>query len=135
VRLLAMDGRTVVGQVGIDGRVINVGGQVVSVFGLIDLAVHPSRRGNRIGSRILAEAERIARAYERDFLVLMADRHDLYLREGYRRVQPALTRWLAIEDRQSVKLMDRDLSECFMIKPLTEKMWPAGVIDLLGYLF
>jgi hypothetical protein len=65
----------------------------------------------------------------------MADRHDLYLKEGYDRVQPALTKWLAIEDRQSVGLMTRDLSDCFMVKPLTEKRWPAGMIDMLGYLF
>ncbi len=135
VRLLAMDERSVVAQVGIDARVITAGGTTVSIFGLIDLAVHPARRGNRIATRLLAEAERIARAGEREFLVAMADRHDLYLKEGYVRVQPALTKWLAIEDRQSVELMTRDLSDCFMVKPLTEKSWPAGTIDMLGYVF
>ncbi len=88
MRLLAMDGGSVVGQVGVDGRVVNVGGTLVSIFGLIDLAV-----------------------------------------------QPAFTQWLAIEDRQSVELTDQDLSDCFLAKPLTEKTWPAGRIDMLGYLF
>lgn len=50
LRLLAMDGESVAGQVGIDGRIVNVGGTVVSIFGLIDLAVHPARRGQRIGA-------------------------------------------------------------------------------------
>jgi predicted N-acetyltransferase YhbS len=135
LRLLAMDGGAVIGQVGIDARVINVGGAIVPIFGLIDLAVHPARRGKRVGTLLLGESERIARFYEREFLVLMADRHDLYLKEGYRRVQPALTKWLAIEDRQSVELTIQDLSNCFMAKPLTEKRWPAGMIDMLGYLF
>lgn len=135
VRLLAMDEGSVVAQVGIDGRVVTVGDTIVSIFGLIDLAVHPARRGKRIAAQLLTEAERIARAGEREFLVLMADRHDLYLKEGYDRVQPVLAKWLAIEDRKSVKLMTRDLSDCFMVKPLTEKSWPAGTIDMLGYLF
>jgi GNAT superfamily N-acetyltransferase len=135
VRLVAMDEGSVVGQVGIDGRIVNVGGTIVSIFGIIDLAVRPEMRGKRIGTQLLAEAERIARAGEREFLVAMADRHDLYLKEGYVRVQPALTKWLAVEDRQSVELMTRDLSGCFMVKPLAEKSWPAGTIDMLGYLF
>lgn len=135
VRLLAMDGELLVGQVGIDGRIINVEGTTVSIFGLIDMAVHPSRRGKGVGTLLLVQAERIARAYEREFLVLMADRHDLYLKEGFTRVQPALTKWLAIEDRHSVELMTRDLSDCFMAKPLTERTWPMGIIDMLGYLF
>ena len=135
VRLLAMEGRTVVGQVAIDSRVINVGGAVVTIFGLIDLAVDPSKRGKRIGTMLLEEAERIACAYQREFLVVMADRHSIYLKAGFRRVQPALTKLLAIEDRQSVALIDRDLSDCFLAKPLTERMWPAGMIDLLGYVF
>ncbi len=135
VRLLAMDGESVVGQVGIDVRVVNVGGTIVSILGLIDLAVHPESRGNGIGTQLLSEAERIGRACEREFLVLMADRHDLYLKQGYCRVQPALTKWLAIENRQSVELMDKDLSDCFMVKPLAGRKWPAGMIDMLGYLF
>ena len=135
VRLLAMDGGSLIGQVGIDGRVVNVGGAVVSIFGLIDLAVHPARRGQGVGTLLLAEAERIARASKREFLVLMADRYDLYLKEGYSRVQPALTKWLAIEDRNSIALISKDLSHCFMAKPLTERTWPKGMIDMLGYLF
>ena len=135
VRLLAMDGQSVVGQVAIDSRVINVGGTVVSIFGLIDLAVNPSQRGKRIGTTLLAEAERTACTYQREFLIVMADRHDIYMKSGYHRVQPALTKLLAIEDRQSAALIERDLSDCFLAKPLTERMWPAGMIDLLGYVF
>ncbi|HTU26021.1 MAG TPA: GNAT family N-acetyltransferase [Pirellulales bacterium] len=134
-RLLAVDGGSVVAQVGIDARVITVGGTTVSIFGLIDTAVHPARRGQGVATRLLAEVERIARAGQREFLVLMAGRHDLYLKAGYNRVHPALTRWLAIENRQSVELLTRDLSDCFMAKPLTEKSWPTGTIDMLGYVF
>lgn len=134
-RLLAMEGESVIGQVGIDGRVINVGGTVVSILGLIDLAVLPAKRGQGVGTQLLAEAERIARAGGQEFLVLMADRHDLYRKAGYRRIQPARTKWLAIEDRRSVMVIDRDLSDCFMAKPLTDRTWPEGLIDMLGYLF
>lgn len=134
-RLMAMDAERVVGQVGVDGRIINVGGEVLSIFGVIELAVRSSCRGRGIGTMLLSEVERIARSANRDFLVVMADRHDIYLKEGYRRILPARTRLLAIENRQSVDVVENDLSNCFMVKPLTDKPWPKGTIDMLGYVF
>ena len=135
LRILAMDAGIVVGQVSIDGRIINVGGKVLSIFGVLDVAVSSDRQGNGIASTLLAEVERLARTGNREFLVVMADRQNVYLKNGYSRVQPARTKLLAIEDRQSVAVIEKDLSSCFMIKPLTERAWPQGTIDLLGYVF
>ena len=135
LRLLAHQMGALVGQLGIDCRIISVGGTVLNIFGIIDLCVRTDRRGRGIASALLAEAEGVASRAGRDFLVLMTDRHQFYERNGFQRVQPASTKLLAIEDRQSAALIEKDLSECFMIKPLHGKTWPHGQIDMLGYLF
>lgn len=134
-RVLAVEGESVLGQLGIDGRIINVGGSVLTIFGIIDVCVRPDRQGEGLASQLLAEAEGLARDAGRDFLVLIADRHDLYERHGFASVTPANVKWLAIEDRFSVTLLEEDLSGCFLVKPLCTTHWPTGQIDMLGYLF
>ncbi len=134
-RLLFWTDGKLVAQLGIDSRVINVDGRILKIFGVIDLCVHPEHRGRGIASQLLSKAEEIARSSHRDFLVLMGDRHDLYLRSGFLRVEPAVTRWLAIDERRTVDVFLRDLSDCFLVKSLSGQPWPAGEIDLLGYLF
>lgn len=134
-RLIALEGDSVLGQLGIDCRIMNVGGQILNIFGGIDLCVHPDRRGSGVASKLLVAAEKIAMNSSQDFMVLLADQHDLYEQHGYQHVQPAKTKWLAIEERKSIKLIERDLGDCFMVKSLSEKLWPSGEIDFLGYLF
>ena len=132
-RLIALHGETLIAQVGIDFRVVNVAGVTLNVCGLIDLCVHPDHRNAGLAGSLLEVAQEMARNV--DFLVLMADRHDLYLRQGYERLLAAPTKWLAIEDRSSIAVIERDMSDCFMVKPLADRKWPPGQIDMLGYLF
>lgn len=134
-RLLLWKAGELVGQLGVDSRVINIEGNVLGIFGIIDLCVHPREQGVGIASSLLSKVEEIGRLYHRDHLVLMADRHDLYIRSGFNRVEPALTKWLAIDDRKSVSVIQRDMAGCFLIKPLSTQPWPSGEIDMLGYLF
>lgn len=134
-RLLAFDDDNVIGQAGLDVRIINVGGTVLKIFGVIDVFVQPEHRGRGVASALMTQVEKLAIESGRDFLVLIAERHDLYLRHGFRRVQPANVKWLAIEDRASVTLLEEDLSDCFMMKPVGPLAWPKGQIDMMGYLF
>ncbi|MGI3902850.1 MAG: GNAT family N-acetyltransferase [Janthinobacterium lividum] len=134
-RLVAVKDRKVVGQLGLDYRAIRVGDQVIGISGIIDLCVRRTHQGNGIGSALLQRAEIHAREGNVPFMVLMADKPDLYKRNGFVNIHPAFTKWLGIEDRASNSLIDRDLSDCFMAKALTNVSWPSGTIDLLGYLF
>ena len=134
-RYLAFDGETLMGQLGVDHRVIRVGGEIVRIFGIIDLCVTQSHRNAGIATQLLAQVEGLATPANVDFLVLMGDIDTLYLRNGFQHVTPAPTKWLAVEDVESVSVIERDLSDCFLIKPLNNKQWPAGQIDMLGYLF
>ena len=135
VRILALEEDSLVGQIGIDCRVINVSGTVLKIFGILDVCVHPDQRNAGIATKLLKIAEELARQSDQDFMVLMASKYAFYGRCGYQRVQPAPTKWLAIEDCQSVKLLEEDLSDCFMVNQLGGTPWPAGQIDLLGYKF
>lgn len=134
-RIIAVKDGRVVGQLGLDYRAIRIGDEIFGISGIIDLCVRREHQGCGIGSALILEAEAQARKGEVPFIVLMADQPNLYRRHGFMSVAPANTKWLGIEDRSSLSLIERDLSECFMAKALTDAPWPPGTIDLLGYLF
>lgn len=69
-----------------------------------------------------------------DFAFLLADDHRLYLKQGYELLDRHCT-FLGIDEHQSLGQLERDLSDCLMVKPLGERPWPTGEIDFLGYLF
>jgi len=132
-RIVAHAGNILIGQVGIDRRVISVDGKILKIIGMIDLCVAKEYRGQGIGTALIEQVEK--RSEGRDFIVLMADNPEIYKQAGYSRLQHASTKWLAIEDLASHSIIERNLSDCFMYKPLLQQDWPPGKIDLLGYLF
>ncbi|OXS99072.1 GNAT family N-acetyltransferase [Notoacmeibacter marinus] len=134
-RYLAFEGETVIGQLGVDHRVIRVGGNIIRIFGIIDLCVRLAHRGAGLASDLLKQVESLAAASNVDFLVLMGDVDTLYIANGFHHVNPAMTKWLAVEDVESVTIIERDLSDCFLVKPLRHTRWPVGNIDMIGYLF
>ncbi|WP_428375088.1 GNAT family N-acetyltransferase [Lichenicoccus sp.] len=74
-------------RVELDYRVIRVGAEGVCICGLIDLCVRKHCRGRGIGSRLLEEGEGQARKAGVAFMVLMANRRDIYSRHGLEHVQ------------------------------------------------
>ena len=134
-RLLLRRMGRLIGHVGLDHRVIRVGETVTRVTGIIDLCVDPDHRCVGRGSALLAFAENLVRRGQTDYMILFADRADLYLRNGYHSVEPAMVMWLAIDERASHSMQRRDFSGTFMAKALSDGPFPRGEIDLLGYLF
>ncbi|WP_172299989.1 GNAT family N-acetyltransferase [Pseudoruegeria sp. HB172150] len=132
-RLLAFENDRLVGHVGLDFRVITVGGTLYEIVGIIDLCVAADRRGLKIGTALVRASETFD--VGRDFSLLFADDHRVYEANGYQRIVPAHTRWLAIDELRSHSVIERDLHDCFMAKSLGTTPWPRGEIDLLGYLF
>ncbi len=136
MRVIARDGGAIVGQAGLDVRNINVGGTILKVAGVIDLCVHPDRRRRGLGSGMLGALEgHVSGSGGVDFLILMADDPSLYLSNGYRTLAEADTTWLALHQGRSVGLKHEDLGGVFQVKPVGAAAWPAGPIDMLGYLF
>lgn len=134
-RLIQRHDGEVVGQLGLDHRVIRVDGDVLRVLGIIDLCVAPHlRRGGR-ASALLEAAAQVAAKARAEFTILFADNPGVYARNGYRPVKPAMIRWLAVEDRRSCSVQERDFSGTLMVRPVAGAEFPRGPIDLLGYLF
>lgn len=134
-RVLMWRGNSLIGYAGLDHRVIRIGDAVTRVTGIVDLCVDPSYWHIGRGSALLQFAETLARGGQSTFMILFADRTDLYLRNGYRAIEPAVLTWLAIEERTSHSMQRRDFSGTFMVKEITDIAFPSGEIDLLGYLF
>lgn len=134
-RLLLWSGRTLIGHAGLDHRVIRLGDSVTRITGIIDLCVDPSYWHVGRGSALLQFAELLARRGQSEFMILFADRADLYSRNGYQPIEPAVVTWLAIDERSSHSMQRRDFSGTFMAKAISENPFPQGEIDLLGYLF
>lgn len=132
-RIVAYNSDRLIAQVGLDRRVINIADHHIKIVGIIDLCVAEEYRQRGIGKALLQSVEDCSD--DREFAVLMADNKTIYTESGYISLKPALTKWLAIDDLRTHSVMERDLSDCFMYKPLFDGSWPDGKIDLLGYLF
>jgi len=134
-RLLLRRKGKLIGNAGLDHRVIRVGETVTRVTGIVDLCVDPDHCHVGRGSTLLAFAENLARRGQTEHMILFADRSDLYERNGYRAVEPAMVTWLALDERASHSMQRRDFSGTFMVKTLSDEPFPRGEIELLGYLF
>jgi predicted N-acetyltransferase YhbS len=133
-RYLAIHEHNVVGMVGIDHRMISVGGKPVSIFGVIDLCVLPEFRKHGIGASLMKEAEQLAQESSIDFIVLLADNHSLYKRLGFE-VQDNDCTWLRIDEFKNHGIAEENLGNELMVKAVGDAGWPEGAVDFLGYLF
>ena len=70
----------------------------------------------------------------KSFASAMADDRRLYEQTGCSLRPHANTKSLALDALKSHSVIERDLSEIYIDKCLAEKRWPAGSLDLLGYL-
>lgn len=135
LRLLLKKDGVLIGHLGLEHRIIRVADHVLRVVGVIDLCVAPASRRRGRASKLLRTAEAIARRAGAGYVILFADRTEIYLRNGYRPVIPSLVTWLAIDDRTSHGMMTRDFSGKLLVKSTSGAVFPHGSIDLLGYLF
>lgn len=135
VRLLARRHGELVGQAGLEHRVLRVGGLVARTFGLSDLCVGEAHRSRGIATALLEETTDFARSRGVDFVVLFADRHDLYLRTGWS-VAANRCSWLKVDEHRTLGVAPAtSLEDCLMVKPVGELAWPTGDVDMLGHIF
>ncbi|WP_044641539.1 GNAT family N-acetyltransferase [Risungbinella massiliensis] len=124
-----------VGQVGLDYRVMNLNGNPVRVLGVIDLCVSQNFRSKGLGSLLLSEIEMFCEERNVDFLLLFAGNKSLYLRNGYKSVKNKC-KWLKIDEKNQTtfgighKVMDE-----LMMKEIGQISWNEGDLDFLGYLY
>lgn len=136
-RLLLLDSGKVAGHLGIDYRVMNLNGEVVSVFGIKDLAVLPVHQGKGYGAMLMNEFAAIAEKHSAniDFAFLVTDVPAFYSRFGFVSTHIQTT-WLKIHRTKSYNIGNETITDAvFMYKEISGKKWADGELDLLGYMY
>ena len=134
-RYVAMTGGgDVAAQLGVEFRVIRVGGIVVRTFGVVDLCFAEGQRSRGLAGTLLAEVTALARSCGMAFVVLFADDDRLYTRNGWARVTNRCS-WVRINDHVTLGLAGPEDTGVMMVKAVGEQPWPEGDVDLLGHLF
>lgn len=134
-RLLLRTAKGIIGQLAIDYRIMNLNDSLVSVFGVIDLAVHPEHQGLGLGKKLMEEFDRLSALHKNniDFLFLVTDKPAFYERLGYIKTNPEIT-WLKINEGKNLGVATEQVTDCFiMVKEISGKKWPGGSLDMLGY--
>ncbi len=133
-RYLAHYENNLVAHMAVEHRQINNAGQLIRIFGIADLCVAEAHRHQRIATRLLTELQTLGKLHQIDFLVLQAQNHELYQKNGFL-LQNNLCQWLLIQNNQTLGVARRRLAQSLMVKPLGDKNWKSGLTDFLGYVF
>ncbi|MEM7014943.1 MAG: GNAT family N-acetyltransferase, partial [Verrucomicrobiota bacterium] len=120
-RYLAFDQDQLVGQMGVDHRMISVGSEVLSIFGIIDLCVTEPSRGHGFASTMIHEVTQLAEAAKSDFLFLIADDHRIYIKNGFQSISPFVS-WMRIDEHRNYGVVVERLEDEVMIKQIGAKM-------------
>ncbi len=133
-RMLVDDDGVLIGHLGVDHRIIRVGNTTITIFGIVDLFVSESYQGNGVATRLLEKVTELAQKSKIDYLLLHALNGRLYLRNGFRVISPYL-KSLWIYDFENYGVGTERLDDRIYIKQISDKPWPTGTVDLMGYLF
>ena len=133
-RYLATAHGALVGQMGVELRVIRVGSEVVRTFGVVDLCVLPSERSHGLAARLLSEVTELARSCGMDFVILFADDDRVYARNSWMRAGNRCT-WVKIHEHTTLGLARAAQTGALMVKVTGPRAWPEDDVDLLGHVF
>ena len=133
-RLLATEHKKLIGHLAVIFRVIKIGSTTARIFGISDVCVHPDYRSRNIATLLLEKLENICMDANIHFLILIAQNHDLYKKQGFRLVNNTCC-WLLINDHQSLGVMHGQLEKSLMVKTTGDLQWNEGLLDLAGGVF
>ncbi|MDX1943136.1 MAG: GNAT family N-acetyltransferase [Saprospiraceae bacterium] len=133
-RYLLWQAQCLVAHMAVEHRHINNSGQLLRIFGVVDLCVDEDFQHQRIASRFLLELESLGKLHDIDFIVLQAQEPQLYENHGFQ-MQSNLCQWLLIQNNATLGVARRRLEQSLMIKPLNNKQWETGLVDFLGHVF
>ena len=130
--LIELDG-SIIGQCGIEHRVIGTSTGPSSIWGVIDLCVSEKHRHQGSASELLQWTENLAARHGIEFILLFASDSRLYDSLGYK-TQSNTLRWMMIDEHETLGIAEEPVKE-LMVKKVGARSWPQGHIDMLGYLF
>ena len=134
-RYLTYAGKKIVGQLGVDYRIIRNGENICRALCISDVCVSEEYRSQKIGSKMMAKLEKDARKAGIDFIILISNESKMYYHLGYRG-RSNIFRWLIIQNHESLGLAQRKLGKAvIMVKKISGKAWTSALTDLLGPIF
>lgn len=133
-RFLANDGKKLIAHMAVEHRLINNGDRLVRILGVADLCVAAAYQHQKIASQLLNQLKTLGQKNGVDFILLIAKDHDLYLSNGFQLV-PNSCRWVIINKNKTFGIVQRKLERSLMVKPLGQKKWETGQVDLMGHIF
>jgi len=133
VRFTAREDGRLLGHMALGYRDIRVGGALTPVWGLAEVATHPSARGKGIATALLHAAIAFTRTTPAAFFVLFGNR-PMYAGNGFVRQSNTLTYFSLIGAKTGEKKDSADGG--LMVLPLTDQPWDEiAHVDLLGHKF
>lgn len=133
-RYLAWIENSLVGHLACEFRNIKIGESLARIFGVADLCVDQDFQSMNIASGILEKLEQKALKSKIDFIILIAQNHEVYLKNGFN-VSDNVCRWLMINSHQTLGVGHRRLDNCLMYKSISGKKWNDGLVDFMGHIF
>ena len=127
------DNDILIGQVGLDYRVMNLNGINIKVLGIIDICIKKEYRGKGIGSKLLGTIECFSIEHKLDFLLLFTDIETFYAKNNFMSVKN-ICRWTKIDEHKTLGIGEEEIKE-LMIKKVGNKVWQDGYLDMLGYMY
>ncbi len=133
LRLIHRQHGQIIGHIGFLLRPIRLGGALIEIAGLVEVATHPDHRGQAIASNLLRAAIAQAHATAAEYLLLFGEAA-LYAGNGFARHTNILT-YFDITDARSRDILTEP-AQTLMVLPLRGQIWPASApLDMLGPLF
>ena len=133
LRLVIRDAGQIVAHMALQCRAMRLGGRLITVAGLAEVATHPDHRGKGHAQALLQAAIGTAKAARADHLLLFGDAK-LYAAAGFRTVHNLMI-FLELQGALT-GVIKHELAEVLMVLPLGSADWDeTAELDLLGGLF
>lgn len=133
-RFLIWDQEQLIAHMAIENRLMNNSGTLIHVFGIADLCVLDHYQHQKLASSMLEELENLGKSRNIDFIVLLAKKHELYLKNGFQ-LKNNVCKWVLINANQTLGVAKRKLEYSLLIKPISNKGWKEGTLDFMGHIF
>ncbi len=129
-RHILRDGGRIAAHLAVQLRAMRLGGRLITVAALAEVATDPDHRGQGHAARLLDAAIARARQTRASHVLLFGDA-GLYAAAGFRPAANPLI-WADMTDARTGTIQ-RGPDDCLMVLPLTAKDWDsAAELDLIG---
>ena len=133
-RYIVFEGKTLIGHMGVDHRVILMGETPKHIFGIIDLCIDIKFQNKKIASTLLRKITVLGSENNIDFIILLTKDSRLYKKNNFKTIS-AYCSWLRINDHKNFGVGFENIKNEIMIKELGKNKWENKPLDFLGYLF